>query len=772
MRFGERLARERWMPWAVHYFNYELLKRKMKAVMAAQEEQDREECKDDFAKALDTEIEKVIAFYREKSNAAKAAATDTQESAQRSMAETTAAGAPAPEEVLDHLDNSLRSLRPIALDIFHLLGYVSLNTAALRKILKKYAKNVEPMKPQPGYLTLRVEHPHEEGWKLLQGTFLKESIGRDLEAMSSHEALNQASEKVRDVYEHVRESRERFLAAHPGLASRAPIAAAAAPKPLPADTKTARTLNRTLSSKSSFKYTPKWTPGLSATDADLDLDLDDLLQQMKFALEMADRNARLIHPIPWQEAQAGIFEPAPDDEDALATPGGLLLNCINSGLYMANYNLVIPTITELCRKIGVPNAMVGIIIGCSDIATIPGTVGYSIWTNHNYKAPLLASAVACLVGNLAYCLSYDLGAVWLLFLARLVTGLGSARTVNRRYIAIFVAYKDRTWASALFVSLSAVGMALGPLLALPLSHFPDLKFAGLTFDHITMGGWLMNIAWLIFILFAYFGFEDPLRKRKERDELREPLLANGAAALDGMEAGMQAPKVPPPPSSLADSDDEAEVEDEGYWARLAHLWSSPLVATACCIFLCYILKVVQQAYIDGLPIFTQMAYGWSNSDVGVMLGVLGLAAPLVNFTVGRLSARLPDRHITLASILVTMVGCFGLMGGPFPMATFFVAGALLYMGTIVLEALSMSLCSKVIDERMAKGLWNAGLLSTQAGTLGRLCGNLLLSLCAKITGAMTEAQIMSLAKLLYGVSGASMILSVAYVLSIYNRLQG
>lgn len=54
-----------------------------------------------------------------------------------------------------------------------------------------------------------------------------------------------------------------------------------------------------------------------------------------------------------------------------------------------------------------------------------------------------------------------------------------------------------------------------------------------------------------------------------------------------------------------------------------------------------------QAYIDGLPIFTEMAYGWSNSDVGVMLGVLGLAAPLVNFTVGRVSAKLPDRHITV-----------------------------------------------------------------------------------------------------------------------------
>lgn len=79
--------------------------------------------------------------------------------------------------------------------------------------------------------------------------------------------------------------------------------------------------------------------------------------------------------------------------------------------------------------------------------------------------------------------SLDVGSVLVCDGAKL--SAGSARTVNRRYIAIFVAYKDRTWASALFVSLSAVGMALGPLLALPLSHFPTLKFAGLTFDHVS-----------------------------------------------------------------------------------------------------------------------------------------------------------------------------------------------------------------------------------------------------------------------------------------------
>ena len=50
----------------------------------------------------------------------------------------------------------------------------------------------------------------------------------------------------------------------------------------------------------------------------------------------------------------------------------------------------------------------------------------------------------------------------------------------------------------------------------------------------------------------------------------------------------------PPPSSSADSDDEEETRQFGWWEQVCHMWSSPLMATACCIFLCYILKVLQQ----------------------------------------------------------------------------------------------------------------------------------------------------------------------------------
>lgn len=49
----------------------------------------------------------------------------------------------------------------------------------------------------------------------------------------------------------------------------------------------------------------------------------------------------------------------------------------------------------------------------------------------------------------------------------------------------------------------------------------------------------------------------------------------------------------------------------------------------------------------------------------------------------------------MGSILATGLGAAALMKGPFPRANFFIAGVAIYMGTIVLEAVSMSLCSKV-----------------------------------------------------------------------------
>ena len=52
-----------------------------------------------------------------------------------------------------------------------------------------------------------------------------------------------------------------------------------------------------------------------------------------------------------------------------------------------------------------------------------------MWTNYSYKRPLAVSALACILGNLFYCLSYDLKSLPLLLLARLITGVGELCTV-------------------------------------------------------------------------------------------------------------------------------------------------------------------------------------------------------------------------------------------------------------------------------------------------------------------------------------------------------
>ena len=59
MRFGERLARERWIPWATHYINFELLKRKIKECKTAADAHDLEEARAEFQRELDAEITKV-----------------------------------------------------------------------------------------------------------------------------------------------------------------------------------------------------------------------------------------------------------------------------------------------------------------------------------------------------------------------------------------------------------------------------------------------------------------------------------------------------------------------------------------------------------------------------------------------------------------------------------------------------------------------------------------------------------------------------------------
>ncbi len=56
----------------------------------------------------------------------------------------------------------------LARECAHLLRYVSLNMAAIRKVLHRMADSVAPVAPAPGQLALQISDPHDARWSMLQ----------------------------------------------------------------------------------------------------------------------------------------------------------------------------------------------------------------------------------------------------------------------------------------------------------------------------------------------------------------------------------------------------------------------------------------------------------------------------------------------------------------------------------------------------------------------------------------------------------------------------
>ena len=100
-----------------------------------------------------------------------------------------------------------------------------------------------------------------------------------------------------------------------------------------------------------------------------------------------------------------------------------------------------------------------------------------------------------------------------------IYSLGSARAVNRRYISDCVPLKIRMQASAGFVSASALGMACGPALAGLLQT--NFKIYKLTINQDTLPGWVMALAWLVYLIWLWISFREPSHETYENHAAQE-----------------------------------------------------------------------------------------------------------------------------------------------------------------------------------------------------------------------------------------------------------
>ncbi|KAK7279892.1 hypothetical protein RJT34_24951 [Clitoria ternatea] len=412
----------------------------------------------------------------------------------------------------------------------------------------------------------------------------------------------------------------------------------------------------------------------------------------------------------------------------------LTLNLANTFLYMVNTYIIVPTADDYSMSLGAAPTVCGIVIGAMAVAQVFSSVYFSAWSNKSYFRPLVFSSIVLFIGNAMYALAYDLNSIWILLLGRLFCGFGSARAVNRRYISDCVPSKIRMQASAGFVSASALGMACGPALAGLLQI--DFKIYKITFNPDTLPGWVMAIAWLIYLTWLWLTFKEPFR---ETEENHAPPPHQSDAENSALEKGLKQPLIlssedkedEDAEQDYDDSEEEAPVESRlpATSIQSAYRLLTPSIKVQLLIY--FMLKYSMEILLSESSVITTYYFNWSTSQVSVFLACLGLTVLPVNIMVGSyISNIFEDRQILLASEIMVLVGILFSFHIIFPYSQpqYICSGLLMFVSAEVLEGVNLSLLSRVMSSRLSRGTYNGGLLSTEAGTLARVVADATITL--------------------------------------------
>ncbi|GKV23048.1 hypothetical protein SLEP1_g32833 [Rubroshorea leprosula] len=405
----------------------------------------------------------------------------------------------------------------------------------------------------------------------------------------------------------------------------------------------------------------------------------------------------------------------------------LLLNLANTFLYMVNTYIIVPTADDYSMSLGAAATVCGIVIGAMAVAQLFSSVYFSAWSNRSYFRPLIFSSIVLLVGNTMYAMAYDLNSIWVLLIGRLFCGLGSARAVNRRYISDCVPLRIRMQASAGFVSASALGMACGPALAGILQT--NFRIYNITFNQNTLPGWVMAVAWLIYLIWSWISFREPSHDMEETFSPHEP--KSEPVENDTLEKGLKQPLL----ISSTDNEEADDGEQEGDGSEesaeesrraatsiaSAYRLLTPSVKVQLLIY--FMLKYAMEVLLSESSVITTYYFKWSTSTVAIFLACLGLTVLPVNIVVGNyVSNMFEDRQILLASEIVVCIGIllsFNVII-PYSVPQYVLSGLIMFVSAEVLEGVNLSLLSRVMSSRLSRGTYNGGLLSTEAGTIARV----------------------------------------------------
>ncbi|KAL7554577.1 hypothetical protein ACHAWF_018061 [Thalassiosira exigua] len=408
-----------------------------------------------------------------------------------------------------------------------------------------------------------------------------------------------------------------------------------------------------------------------------------------------------------------------------------------SSLYMCNYNIVAPTSGLYAEHLGFDAANAGIIIGMTPMAVLGSSIVYSWWSSYSYKKAILFASFSCIVGNIVYALALPCQSLKMVLLGRLLTGFGSARVINRRYIADYYSIEDRTSGMATFVSASAVGMAVGPALAASLSFVAPVghKHEHTAWTVETAPGYIMFVLWSIYIILNILFFEEPDRldgatTKASKSSSKIQTKGGPQRALSSKEPSENSPL-------LASTAPNGKTPKEDAVSAKSFLSLRPLlrffgnIPVLISIVLLMLLKAVLEGVSSSAPTLSHYYFSWGVHASGIYLALLASFVIPTNHVVAYISRRFDDRELILGTLVVMFFGILGFLvygdGESYSETRYILFGLIMFVACNALEGPTMGLLSKTIPKSLARGIFNAGLLATEAGTMGRVIGDFWLS---------------------------------------------
>lgn len=392
--------------------------------------------------------------------------------------------------------------------------------------------------------------------------------------------------------------------------------------------------------------------------------------------------------------------------------------CIFSAFfYMTNFYVLSITAGEYSDALDMPKGYGGIISGISWLAVVAIAFVYSYWSNYNFKYPMLVTTGILLVGNILYFLAYDLNAAYMLLLGRLLIGLGGPRMIHRRYLSVYVTVKARTKWNTLYVFGTALGMSLGPFLAAQLYQV-HTTFLGLTVNKFNCAGLVMGCIWFVFFILVSTKFQEPPEHRT---------------------------------SNLVS---DPRIEKDVY----------NIIPVSISLWALFFPKMLQESMIISASIVGREEFDWNGKTTAIFLAIVTLVVCPIHFVIGTTSKHVEDRKFMTIALVLCLFGSFIMIDfDDITIVQYTIGAFLLNLATNLSDGVSTSLTSKVLPPRINRSTFNAGLLSTIAGSIGRAMAGILVGIASNIEDDEVENMLFIPLFLVCSVS-------LAFTLYSYDRL--